>query len=87
MKRRRRFATIQDYMLATGLRQVDLARLAKTTQATISRLLNATLIRLEVAKRLAKIGNVRIESFAREYYRRQFERKPQWVMKRKRRRR
>jgi transcriptional regulator with XRE-family HTH domain len=62
------FATLADYIAATGDTQVAIARAVKASQAQISRIVNGTLVpRPALAVRLADYANVPLDSFARVY--------------------
>jgi transcriptional regulator with XRE-family HTH domain len=73
-----RYSTFVEFLDATGLPQAQVAALAGTTQATISRIARGVLIpKAALAQRLAAVAHIPIESFAREYYARRFgPRKP-----------
>ena len=62
------FATLADYITATGDTQVAIARAVKASQAQISRIVNGTLVpRPALAARLADYANIPLDSFARVY--------------------
>ena len=58
--------TLAAYIDASGERQEDLAERAGVSQATISRACNGGTVSLRVAKTLAKLTGVPVESFGSE---------------------
>src|SRR5262245_51221519 len=71
----RQFASLAEFLKASGISQAKFARHAATTQATISRVARGDLIpRPAVAERIAAEANIPIESFARVFYARRRQR-------------
>jgi transcriptional regulator with XRE-family HTH domain len=63
-RRRPRYDSLAAFLKATGLRQEDLAALAGTTQATISRIVRGTVVpKRALAARLAERAHVPMASF------------------------
>lgn len=66
------YATLADYIAATGDTQVAMAEAVKASQPQISRIVNGTMVpRPALAVRLAEYANVPLDSFARLYLARQ----------------
>jgi transcriptional regulator with XRE-family HTH domain len=71
---KRQYRTLAEFMRATGIRQSQIAKLAGTTQATISRIARGDLIpRPALAARIAAVAHVPVESFAGEVYARRLK--------------
>ena len=63
MKQRRAYTNLAHYLEASGTSQADLARQLKTTQATVSHIINGLAKpSLRLAIRIAKATNIPIES-------------------------